>query len=278
MAINSFSGPSVFFIRDEINLNLYRCYNKNIKKRISFLIKYLLDMPFFAYYCLENRKAIHNAKLLVANSEFIAYRIQQKFKRKAVVVYPMIDIQSFLHVELPKKELRPNIMMVGDVEVKGVSIFKRIAAAMPDYRFLMVGKSYANTIVGNITYHEFVKDPITLYKTAKILLVPSVWEEAFGRVSVEAQALGIPVLVSNRGGLPETVSSSEYVINDYYDITSWTEKILWILNNYESHSQKARVYVQKFDMREQIKNLLNEIYKATGVRIESKIYKNTSLC
>jgi glycosyltransferase involved in cell wall biosynthesis len=37
------------------------------------------------------------------------------------------------------------------------------------------------------------------------LVVPSEWEEPFGRVVVEAFSCGVPVIASNRGGLAETV-------------------------------------------------------------------------
>jgi len=35
--------------------------------------------------------------------------------------------------------------------------------------------------------------------------MPSLWPEPFGRVSVEANRLGVPAVVSSAGGLPETI-------------------------------------------------------------------------
>ena len=55
--------------------------------------------------------------------------------------------------------------------------------------------------------HRFLgweADPATLYPALDILAVPSIYPEPFGRVSVEAQAAGIPVVASLAGGLPET--------------------------------------------------------------------------
>jgi glycosyltransferase involved in cell wall biosynthesis len=42
---------------------------------------------------------------------------------------------------------------------------------------------------------------------AAVIAVPSTEPEAFGRVAVEAQAIGTPVVVSNLGAVPETVAA-----------------------------------------------------------------------
>ena len=47
--------------------------------------------------------------------------------------------------------------------------------------------------------------PADYFALTRILLVPSVWEEPFGRVAAEAMINAIPPLVSNRGSLPHVV-------------------------------------------------------------------------
>ncbi len=56
-----------------------------------------------------------------------------------------------------------------------------------------------------IEYLGFV-EPVCLFSTIDVLVVPSCWSEPFGRVVVEAFAHGIPVLAANTGGLPESVT------------------------------------------------------------------------
>ena len=67
---------------------------------------------------------------------------------------------------------------------------------------------------------------VDIYKYAKLVIVPSIWEEAYGRVSREAYILGLPILVSNIGGLPESVDyKEEFIVNDYKNIKNWVERI-----------------------------------------------------
>jgi len=56
----------------------------------------------------------------------------------------------------------------------------------------------------NIHFMGFVT-PDDILRCVDVTVVPSLWNEPFGRVVIESYARGIPVIVSNRGGLPEIV-------------------------------------------------------------------------
>jgi glycosyltransferase involved in cell wall biosynthesis len=59
-----------------------------------------------------------------------------------------------------------------------------------------------------IGWHSFAKMK-QIYKQADICVVPSIWEEPFGLVAVEAMATGRPAVVSDVGGLQEIVVPGE---------------------------------------------------------------------
>jgi glycosyltransferase involved in cell wall biosynthesis len=53
--------------------------------------------------------------------------------------------------------------------------------------------------------HEDIRD---LFARAAIAVVPSLWEEPFGRTALEALAAGAALIATRRGGLPEVVGDA----------------------------------------------------------------------
>jgi len=54
--------------------------------------------------------------------------------------------------------------------------------------------------------------PKEIFVATRALLVPSLWQEPAGRVAAEALLNGVPPLVSDRGGLPETCNGAGFYL------------------------------------------------------------------
>lgn len=98
-------------------------------------------------------------------------------------------------------------------EEKGVERLLEVAEKLP-YRLVMVGDGpmreqmkNSTDAESNITFTGFKQwnDSKEIIGKARFLIGPSEWYEVFGLVSIEAQALGTPVLGANIGGIPETI-------------------------------------------------------------------------
>lgn len=68
---------------------------------------------------------------------------------------------------------------------------------------------------GNVSNSELMQE----YQKADVAVVPSMFDEAFGRVIIEAGMMGCSVIATNRGGMPEVLDILEN--GDIYD---WRDK------------------------------------------------------
>ena len=64
----------------------------------------------------------------------------------------------------------------------------------------------------NVAVMPNMPDPRKFYAATRLILMPSLTENA-GFVAMEAMTNGIPVLASNRGGLPETIGDAAPLID-----------------------------------------------------------------
>ena len=137
-------------------------------------------------------------------------------------IEPPIDWST---VEAPT-ETRAFVTFVNPSPHKGVWLFARLADMLGSRRSdipIMVIQSgqtagWLNSIRGvdftrypQIMAGPPVPQPADYFALTRILLVPSVWDEPFGRVAAEAMINGIPPVVSNRGSLPHVVGGDHAV-------------------------------------------------------------------
>lgn len=143
---------------------------------------------------------------LLANSPFSASVAAQAIGKPVEVVLPLVDAAAYR----AEKRERRFITFVNPMPEKGVEVALEIARAMPEARFLFVkgkwgDRSYASLsslTLRNVEVWEYREDMRPVYAVTDILLVPSLWLETFGRVILEAQANGIPVVAADVGGIP----------------------------------------------------------------------------
>jgi len=75
-----------------------------------------------------------------------------------------------------------------------------------------------------------------MYK-AKAVVMPSLFPEPFGRIPVEANKLGVPVVVTDRGGLPEIIESNATGVISNADSKSLADAIARVVSREWSRSK-----------------------------------------
>jgi glycosyltransferase involved in cell wall biosynthesis len=183
----------------------------------------------------------------ICNSQFMADRVKRITKRSAHVIYPSFDFP-----ESTARDANGYITMINPHRVKGVDTFLKIARCFPDEKFLLVESWTLSdpdldalkkniSDLPNVTFVHRVPDIYDIYKKTKLLLAPSIWEEAFGRVVIEAQSCGIPVIASLRGGLPEAVGDGGICIKDYKNEKTWCSTIHTVLNDNSYYDRLSKL-------------------------------------
>lgn len=166
-----------------------------------------------------------------ANSDFTAERWRALSGIDCSVIPPIVDPRHYL-VEHTGEQ----VLFVNPTPIKGVEILFSLAAACPELSFLVYESWHLSPawrehclnrarVLGNICWSAPTLDMREAYAQSKVLLMPSIWEESFGRTVIEAQLNGLPVLASNRGALPTLVGNSGIILDPHAPIVDWAQAL-----------------------------------------------------
>jgi glycosyltransferase involved in cell wall biosynthesis len=193
----------------------------------------------------------------VANSHFTACEYRTHFGANPGMIYPLILADKYR-----TKTTRENVTFVNPHPDKGLDIALGIARLCPEIPFTFVESwllseeqrqqlMLKSAVLPNITILPRQSDMRAVYGKCKILLAPSVWEEAYGRVASEAQLSGIPVVASSRGGLPEAVGPGGILLHPQHLNSDWAAAVrkLWYdQRQYDELSAAAIAHAERREM------------------------------
>jgi glycosyltransferase involved in cell wall biosynthesis len=220
-------------------------------------------IPLAAYFHeveeIDHLKALAGQPVtILANSPFTAQRLQERCGLSASIVLPLIDPTKYVATMRPQR-----VLFVNTVPRKGVETAFALAEARPDIGFDFVRSwilkeeqikqlEQRARAAGNIMIHPPVQDMRPLYARARLVLVPSRCEEAWGRVATEAHVNGIPVLGSDRGGLPQAIGPGGIVVPADAPPGAWIAALsrLWDDNDaYAAAATAALAYAKRAEIQ-----------------------------
>ena len=198
--------------------------------------------------------------------------------KKLEVIY-----QSTNKTKVNIKNKKKIITFVGKLnKAKGYDIFGnaiiKILNKYPKWKSNVYGDEPREKIIfkhKNLNLLGFQRHSKVLdnFKKSSITIVCSRWEEPFGRTSLEAASRGCAVIISNRGGLPETVTNA-IILRKLNSDTLFKEIENLILNsnkrlNLQKNSLKNFYLTNKF-ISDKIDNYRSKILSKNKISILSK--------
>ena len=230
---------------------------------------------------LRSSSTVRERVFIAENTDqiyFVSNWVKNKFfeglpythRNNCEILYPAIDpIKKF-----PKKE---NIIIFSGKlnSSKGYDIFGSAVI-----KILKKFKNWRAVAIGNEPREKFYfkhdrfkeidwikhKEMLHYYKKSSIAVVPSKWQEPFGRTAMESAAYGCATITSKKGGLPETFSNPIFI----HKVNSFElfEKIKFLINN-----KKLIKKIQKRNFNSVVHKLSNKVKKIDTLK---KFYLNSN--
>lgn len=291
----------------------YQC-RKYVSDRIFVLHNdmeksFLSRLRFWSY----DRKISREATEIVTVSQFTKERIRRSsfISRDIRVICNGISVRNMLTEEEKKKIIhvdpqKINVLMIGNFMAnKGQHKFLETAGELA-----RKNDSCHFTIIGNVydeSYFEKCKELIRMFRLTRkvsiyqgiynasefidlfdILAVPSLYDESFGLISVEAMANQRPVAAFACGGIPEVVADGQdgFVV-PVGDTQLLAEKIEWLAVHLDERKrmgeQGRKDYIEKFSVEAMTKRYL-ELIKGSiydhnrNIKKPPKLYAKKENC
>jgi len=184
------------------------------KKLISRVQKFVLR-PVLHNIRIWDVVSANRVDHFVANSNFIAGRINKIYRREAEVIYPPVDTAKF---SLETKKENYYLTASRFVPYKKIDLIAEAFSKMSDKKLIIIGegsdeqkiKAKCTKNVEMLGYKE--ADDLAKYMGKARAFVFAA-EEDFGISVIEALSCGTPVIALNKGGTAETIIDGKYGIH-----------------------------------------------------------------
>ena len=260
-------------VENKINSDLIEVHNRPsyiflIRKnyhKLLFLFFHNDPLQMNGSRSVEDRiKLLNNVDKIIFNSDWCRQRFFHSFNDKSIYLNKTeLCYQSTSKIKIDFNKKKKIISFVGKLnKAKGYDIFGqtiiKILNKYPDWSSSVFGDepreklnfSHKNLNLFGFKNNEYI---LNYLKKVSISIVCSRWEEPFGRTSLEASSRGAAVIISKRGGLPETSSvaiklkelSSKSLFNEIEKLIKDKKKLLTLQKESHRKFELTHKYVSK---------------------------------
>ncbi len=206
---------------------------------------------------IEDRKnLLKRCYKIIFNSSWSKKRFLEGLENKFVNSDKLLVFHQSakkMNIEIIKKK-KKWITFVGKLNrAKGYDVFaaaiRKILDKNPDWTAKVIGDEKREKITlthkrANILGFKRHNEVLKIFEKTSIAVVCSRWEEPFGRTSLEAAANGCAVIITNKGGLPETVTDAK--ILKRLNIVELKKALNYLIKNKISRKKLQTLSIKNF--------------------------------
>jgi len=198
------------------------------------------------YIRMWDVRSAASVDVMMANSRYIARRIEKCYGRKVDVIYPPVDTSAF---EFKAEKQDYYVTASRMVPYKMIPLIAEAFTKMPDKKLVIIGdgpdmprvRAAAGPNVQVLGHQPFevLKQHM---QNAKAFVFAA--EEDFGITPVEAQACGTPVIAFGKGGALETVvdaNQNEFGTGIFFQSQD-APSIIAAVNQFEAIAKKINAH------------------------------------
>ena len=229
------------------------------------------------------QELFNQSKIITVNSQYLLNKmLSLGCKKEKMFILPMgVDTDFYKTKMLKKINGKLKLISVGRlIELKGhefgIKSVKNIVDKGIDVEYTIVGegklKQELIDLVQQLGLTNHVKfkgkksqlELKKLYSENHIFLMTSVTDrqnraEAQGVVSLEAQAMGLPVIAFDSGGVNSTISSNTGILVEERNVYEYTEAILKVYNNKNLYHKMSKAAIEFINSHFALKKLNKQL-------------------
>lgn len=169
----------------------------------------------------KNSCVIYNGVNIEKYSKFCTNPLKSKYGLKDELIVTCVGL---------RKDKGPHYLLrAAPIVLKELSDVKFLFVGEGDCRFKLESIASDLDIVDNVIFAGKVTNLSDVYNISSLVIIPSLFEEAFCFVAVEAMAAGTPVIAFNSGAIKEVLYDQKYIIPKDYNLLA--TKIIETLNS-----------------------------------------------
>ena len=241
--------------------SIYLYFHKYICKKYSNLVDGVTAPSKFTVNTFADNGYFENAKCKKCVVNSIEYSDEELINNIKVQEKKQGEVINFLFVGrlLELKGLKKLVDAFKEIKDKNARLIICGDGNLKEYVLNSEAEDKRIQYKGKLTQSELKK----VYMLADVLVVPSIWDEPFGRVVIEGNYYGMPVIASDRGGIPEIINTLKGGISYNSENSDELKKAIIKLSNrrlYGKFRESIMNNMYNYDISEQVKNFTS-IYK-----------------